>query len=217
MPLSESTLGPLGALGPWHCSAPGWCPGELRGQELLSLLAASADGAFYGISLGWDQRKALGLLNSLSHSCPWHTLTITQLLPRCRGLEPVLASPSRAPRTGLDLTLVLELWEFTSLSAFGGSIWDPAGISHPLQRAHQGQLRGCHGSLCCWSPAPGPWCPGSAIPGHQGRAVRPEHPWPARRCLPPCGDAAASVCLGSDGLFPACERLELGRSQRVYK
>lgn len=61
MPLSASTLGPLGAMAllcPWMVLG-----GDGEGQELLSLLAGCADGASYGISLGWDQQEALGLLN----------------------------------------------------------------------------------------------------------------------------------------------------------
>lgn len=179
----------------------------------------------------------LGLLNSPSHSCPWHMLTITQLLPRCWGLEPVLGQSNQGQpfwplgqgwtspscltgAVGIHITLCL--WARPASPALGAEFGIPLASPHlllraPAQPAHEGQLRECHGSLCCWSLALGPWCQGTAISGRQGRAVQPEHPWPARCCLPLCRDAAGSVCLGSDGLFPACERLELGRSQWVYK
>lgn len=136
-----------------------------------------------------------------------------------------------APCTGLDFTLMLggscgnshPSWAQAASPGLGAAFGIPLAFPHLLQRApaqpaHKGQpvlLEPGPGAMGQGTATSGHQ--GTATSGHQGRAVQPEHPWPARRCLPLCGDAAGSVCLGSDGLFPACERLELRRSQGVYK
>lgn len=112
-------------------------------QELLSLCA---DKAFYGISLGWDQQKALGLLNSLAHSCPWHTLHNTHnlLLSCCWELEPVLGQSIQAQ----PLWPLAQGWTSpsclvgavginmgtSSIPCSGGSIQDPTGIPPPAPK-----------------------------------------------------------------------------------
>lgn len=137
--------------------------GRWRGQELLSLLAGCADGAFYGIILGWDQQEALGLLNVPG------TLTITQLLPHCWGLEPGLGqpiqgqpfwplaqgwtSPSRL-MGAVGIHIPLCPWVRAASPALGAAFGIPLASPHLLRRApaepaHKGQLHECHGSPCC--------------------------------------------------------------------
>lgn len=178
--------------------------GRWRGQELLSLLAGCADGAFYGIILGWDQQEALGLLNVPG------TLTITQLLPHCWGLEPGLGqpiqgqpfwplaqgwtSPSRL-MGAVGIHIPLCPWVRAASPALGAAFGIPLASPHLLRRApaepaHKGQLHECHGSPCCWSPAPGPWChlrtPG---PGSSAGASL------ARSALPPAVQGCCWLCL----------------------
>lgn len=85
----------------------------------------------------------------------------------------------------------------TCSAAVPAHVGAPTAAVQPC--AVEAQPRGCGAKACPSRRAA------------QGWAVQPEHPWPARRYVLPCGDAAGSVCLGSVGFFPAWELAGAGQ------